>query len=192
MRNSAINWQRAVLICIVATLGACSSAPKEIPELEQARDNYVQASENRTVVKHAPDEIDKAGAALQRADSLWKKNEDRWQIEHHAYMVQKHVETANLIAQSNETDRELETMELARRNVALDLREAELDQARQRTLELERQMKELQAERTERGMVLTLGDVLFDVDKASPAPGAARNIQKIAAFMRSYPERKAV
>lgn len=173
-------------------LGACSSAPKENPQLEQARESYLKASEDVTVVKHAPEELDKAREALRAADRRWKKKDDSARVDHYAYLAKQRVEIANLIAESNETDRELEAMVLERRNVTLDLREAELDQARLRAEELERQMKLLQAEKTDRGMVLTLGDVLFDIGEATLAPGAARNIAKIASFMRSYPERNAV
>jgi outer membrane protein OmpA-like peptidoglycan-associated protein len=110
-------------------------------------------------------------------------------------VAKQRLKVAKFIAQSNEADRELEAMELERRNVTLDLREAELLKAKQETEDLQRQMKEmaaLQAEETERGMVLTLGDVLFDLGQSTLAPGATRNIQKIAEFMSNYPEQKAV
>ena len=56
---------------------------------------------------------------------------------------------------------------------------------------MEAQLAELNAKKTERGMVVTLGDVLFDVNKAELKPGAERNVQKIADFLMEYPERKA-
>lgn len=177
---------------VVVALSACSSAPKEIESLEQARYAYNEASQNITIVKHAPEELDQARDALALADQHWKKKADRWQVEHYAYLASQRVTIANLISDSNEKDRELEAMALERRNVTLDLREAELMKAKQEAMDLQKQMAALQAEKTERGMVLTLGDVLFDVNKATLAPGAARNIAKIAAFMRNYPERNAV
>jgi outer membrane protein OmpA-like peptidoglycan-associated protein len=160
--------------------------------LEQARMAYEKAAQDITVVRHAPEELDQARDALRVADTRWKKDDDRSSVEHYAYLASQRVRIATLIAESNETDRELEDMALERRNVTLDLREAELLKARQEAQELQRQMAALQAEKTERGMVLTLGDVLFDVNEATLAPGASRNIAKIAAFMRSYPERRAV
>jgi outer membrane protein OmpA-like peptidoglycan-associated protein len=186
------NCRIILIITFILSLAACSSAPKEIPLLEQARSDYNNASQDVTVVKHAPEELDKANDALKTADRHWKKKEERRDVEHYAYLVKQRVQIAQLIAESNETDRELEAMALERRNVTLNLREAELNQAKLRAAELELQMKMLQAEKTERGMVLTLGDVLFDINEASLAPGAERNIAKIAAFMRSYPERNAV
>jgi outer membrane protein OmpA-like peptidoglycan-associated protein len=54
---------------------------------------------------------------------------------------------------------------------------------------LERQVSDLQAEETERGLVLTLGSVLFETNKASLQAGAQRTVQKVADFLNQYPER---
>ncbi len=43
---------------------------------------------------------------------------------------------------------------------------------------------------TSRGLVVSLSDVLFDVDKATLKPGAANNIQKVAAVLKQYPDHK--
>lgn len=173
-------------------LVACGSAPKQHTGLEDARQAYQAAAEDVTVVKHAAEELDSARDALNVADTRWRKDEDRTSADHYAYLAAQRVEIARLVAQSNETDRELEDMALKRRSLTLDLREAELVKARQEAQELQRQMSELQAERTERGMVLTLGDVLFDSNEATLKAGANHNIIKIAEFMHSYPDRQAV
>ena len=54
---------------------------------------------------------------------------------------------------------------------------------------LARQIEELQAQQTERGLVLTLSDVLFDVDKASLKPGGTRAVDQLVTFLSEYPER---
>jgi len=173
-------------------LMSCGSAPKQNDSLEQARQAYEKASQDVTLVKHAPEELDQARDALNVAETRWRKDEDAGSVEHYSYLVTQRLRIAEMISKSNETDRKLEDMALARRSITLDLREAELLKARQEAGELQRQMAALQAEKTERGMVLTLGDVLFDINEATLAPGASRNIAKIASFMRSYPERQAV
>lgn len=183
-------WVAIGVLCL--GLSACSSAPKEVELLEQARFNYEEAAQNVTVVKHAPEVLDQARDALQNADRRWKDKDERWRVEHYAYLANQRIETAKLISERQETDREIGEMVTQRRNLTLQQRETELKKARQEAMDLKRQMAALQAEQTERGMVLTLGDVLFDVNEATLAPGAARNIAKIAAFMRSYPDRRAV
>lgn len=69
---------------------------------------------------------------------------------------------------------------------------AELEAATTRVSEMEKELAELNAKKTERGLVITLGDVLFDLNKAELKPGSERNVQKIADFLKAYPERKAL
>ncbi|MGA9031360.1 MAG: OmpA family protein [Sulfuricaulis sp.] len=63
--------------------------------------------------------------------------------------------------------------------------------AEMRTSQLETQLKELNAKKTERGLVITLGDVLFDTNKAQLKSGSTRSMQKLADFLKQYPQRKA-
>lgn len=169
-------------LCLGIT--ACSSAPKNIDMLEQARADYNQASTDATVVKHAPEQLDQAQEALTEAVSRWKKKQDRWKVEHYAYVAKQRVETARLMSERKEADRQIEDIADQRNQLSLRLREAELAEVRLEAEALKRRMAALQAQQTERGMVLTLGDVLFDVNQATLAPGAARNIAQIASFMR--------
>lgn len=78
--------------------------------------------------------------------------------------------------------------EAARQQAANAQANAAQDQARLQ--ELQAQMDELQAKKTERGMVITLGDVLFDSGKAKLKSGGLRNVQKLATFLNKYPQRK--
>ena len=84
----------------------------------------------------------------------------------------------------------------AERQAALDA-QAAAQAARQQSLEaeararqLEAQLKDLEAKKTDRGMVITLGDVLFDTNRAELKPGGMRNVQRLAEFLRQYPQRK--
>ena len=62
--------------------------------------------------------------------------------------------------------------------------------AESRSRQLEAQLKELEAKKTNRGMVITLGDVLFDTNQAQLKSGGMRNVQKLADFFKQYPQRK--
>jgi outer membrane protein OmpA-like peptidoglycan-associated protein len=73
--------------------------------------------------------------------------------------------------------------------------EASQQQARDaetRTSQLEAQLKELNAKKTDRGLVITIGDVLFDTNKAQLKSGGMRSVQKLAGFFKQYPQRKAL
>lgn len=43
---------------------------------------------------------------------------------------------------------------------------------------------------TSRGIVISLSDILFDVDKATLKPGAAQNIARISTVLRQYPDKQ--
>jgi len=51
-------------------------------------------------------------------------------------------------------------------------------------------LKALNAQQTERGMVITIGDVLFDADDASLQASGVQTIEKLAAILDRYPLRR--
>jgi outer membrane protein OmpA-like peptidoglycan-associated protein len=61
--------------------------------------------------------------------------------------------------------------------------------SQQQAAELQRQLTELQAKPTDRGLVLTLGDVLFETGRADLKPGATGNLGRLVAFLNRYPDR---
>jgi outer membrane protein OmpA-like peptidoglycan-associated protein len=59
----------------------------------------------------------------------------------------------------------------------------------QQATELQRQIDALHAKPTDRGLVLTLGDVLFTTGRADLKSGATGNLNKLVAFLDKYPDR---
>lgn len=58
-----------------------------------------------------------------------------------------------------------------------------------RTAQLEAQLADLAAKKTERGMVITMGDVLFGSDRARLTPDGMRTAQKLADVLQQNPQR---
>ncbi|MDT8410135.1 MAG: OmpA family protein [Wenzhouxiangellaceae bacterium] len=56
--------------------------------------------------------------------------------------------------------------------------------------DLRRQIDALEAEITDRGLVLTLGDLLFATDRAILEPGADRHLDRLVVFLERYPQRR--
>lgn len=56
--------------------------------------------------------------------------------------------------------------------------------------DLQRQINQLEAEITDRGLVLTLGDLLFATDRSVLEPGADRHLESLVEFLQRYPERR--
>jgi outer membrane protein OmpA-like peptidoglycan-associated protein len=64
--------------------------------------------------------------------------------------------------------------------------------AEMRSRQLEAQLKDLNAKKTDRGLVITLGDVLFDTNKSDLKSGAQRSVDRLVTFLKQYPQRKAL
>jgi len=59
-----------------------------------------------------------------------------------------------------------------------------------RRAELERELAELKARETERGLVLTLGDVLFAPNQAELTPSAMRKLYPLVTILKEQPRRR--
>jgi outer membrane protein OmpA-like peptidoglycan-associated protein len=73
---------------------------------------------------------------------------------------------------------------------AAQSKETELAMAQERTSELQQQIEEMAAQRSSRGLVVTLGDMMFDTGRAELKSGADRHLDMIATFLQQHPERK--
>jgi outer membrane protein OmpA-like peptidoglycan-associated protein len=71
-------------------------------------------------------------------------------------------------------------------NTAIGQRDAATEQAAR----LQAEIDQLRATPTPRGLVLTLGDVLFDTGRAQLNPGSARKLDQLAQFLNEHPERR--
>lgn len=65
-------------------------------------------------------------------------------------------------------------------------------EAERRAAQLAQQLKDMDARQTDRGMVVTIGDVLFDTDQAEIRAGGRRNMDKLVVFLQAYPARRAM
>jgi outer membrane protein OmpA-like peptidoglycan-associated protein len=61
--------------------------------------------------------------------------------------------------------------------------------AQQQTADLQAQIAELNAKATDRGLVVTLGDVLFATGGSTLKGGVPSNLNKLGAFLNKYPDR---
>ena len=65
-------------------------------------------------------------------------------------------------------------------------------QAAQQNAEMQRELDEMHAKMTDRGAVLTLGDVLFATGRADLKVGATNNLDRLVVFLSNYPNRTVV
>lgn len=199
----------------IAVLAACSTAPTQ--QLIEARSSYAAAQNDAQVVKFAAPELRTAGAQLNEAEASASKGESEAQIDQLAYLTQQRVTIAQETARQKSAELSAAGAAAEREKMRLDARTAEADAATRaaaesklaaeasqrqsessqrladdanaRSRQLEAQLKELDAKKTERGIVITLGDVLFDTNKSDLKAGGMRNVQKLAGVLKEYPQR---
>lgn len=85
----------------------------------------------------------------------------------------------------------------ARQDAAVSAQQAA--QSQQQTADVEArnralmaQLQDMDAKQTERGLVVTMGDVLFDTGAAQLKSGGQRHVDKLVAFLRDNPQRSAL
>jgi outer membrane protein OmpA-like peptidoglycan-associated protein len=93
--------------------------------------------------------------------------------------------SAQAAAQSAQADAQQQTQ-------AADAARQDALAARAEAAEMQKSLEDLQAKQTERGMVLTLSDVLFDTGAATLKPGADLALQRVAAFMTENPTTRVI
>jgi len=198
----------ASLAACALLISACASTPNAT--LEEARSGYQTTKQNPAAARSAPQALRNAKANIDRSDAAFKEGYSA-ETEHYAQIAQNYVKIAQEQAKQSDLQKQVETASERRRELRLRAqREQTISaqrqaanaqqeatsaqqaaaEARARAAELERQLSDLEAKRTERGIVLTLGDVLFDTARAELKPQGFRTIEKLADFMNQYPERR--
>jgi outer membrane protein OmpA-like peptidoglycan-associated protein len=179
-----------LLIAVAAgVLGACSSTPPRVEDLEVARAvvPQVEASPRAGV---AASNVSDARKALDRANKLSDEHGKVGDIQFESQVAARNAQIANekiLTAQARE---EIEKGTAERQAVLAEAREAQAKAAERRASTLEQELADMRARKTDRGMVLTLGDVLFDTGKATLKPGAYNTIDRLASVLKESPDRK--
>jgi outer membrane protein OmpA-like peptidoglycan-associated protein len=189
--------QKYLMIAAVAlALGACASAPRPNAALETARAQVSAASADPNVAQYDALDLQAARQDLAAAEAA-NNNRDEPQTDQMAYIAAQTARVAQQraaakaddarIAQGTaERDRIQAQARSREANVAVAQRNAALEQSAQ----LQAEVEALKAKQTDRGLVLTLGDVLFDTGRASLSPGAAAKLDRLAQFLSEHPDRR--
>lgn len=187
-------------------LSACAMAPETSTEALDARLKLTELQRNPAMASNARIELREAEAAVELAEQPLDSDEATLAA-HRIYMADRMVEIARATGttRQKEADRkrmgeERDAARLAARTLEADTARADADTARSSEMaaaavsakaaqEMQRQIDELEAEATERGLVLTLGDVLFATNSADLQGGSNRNLEKLVDFLNTYPDR---
>jgi outer membrane protein OmpA-like peptidoglycan-associated protein len=201
---------------IAVILAGCATAPKAPPGSEAVRAKLTMLKSEPQLAARVPVIVEQAERAVVLAET---PQGDPEVAAHRVYLADRTVDTARAIAQTRlaeeqrdglkqqsddarlaartrEADAATRAAAVARSDAASSRMEAETATAAAvladaQKQELARQIALLQAEATERGIVLTLGDVLFATGSDQLKPGATGNLDRLVSFMAMYGDRSA-
>lgn len=197
-------------------LAACSAGPTRPDGADAVRTKLTRLQSDPSLASLAPVEIKEAEAAVMAAEKP-READDAEQGRHLVTLADRKVDAAAATAQSRLLEDQRKGLSEQREAARLESRTREAEAAKgaavaarsdaemarsqadaarmeaaaakQQTEDLQRQMAELNARETERGLVVTLGDVLFESGKAELKGGATSNLNKLAAFLNKYQDR---
>lgn len=204
MNTSTHNFKKPAALALASLLMAsCSTGPARPDAIDNVRNKLTQLQSDSQLASRAPVEIQEAELAVRTAEEPQK---DKQQEMHLVFMADRKVDIAQARAQARLSEDQRKTLSEQRQTARLDSRtqeadwarsdantaRADADIARQEADDLQRQIIELKAKATDRGLVVTLGDVLFDSGKSNLKGGATSNLDKLAAFLNKYTDRSVV
>jgi outer membrane protein OmpA-like peptidoglycan-associated protein len=162
------------LLALSVGLAACSSQPNV--NLEQARTNYSALQSNPKATELAALETKDASEWLDKADAAYRNNDNEKKVDQLAYLTNQRVELAKQTINLKTAENDLKNASAQRAQARLDARDAQIKALQ----------NSLNAKQTERGTLVTFGDVLFDLNKAELKSSG------LAQFLSENPDRKVI
>jgi len=209
------------IAAVSLVLAACAAAPEKSQGAADARAKLTVLQADASLANRAPVAMKEAEAAVvaaevpqadeeqavhlayladRKVDTARARAETNFAEDQRAKLAEQR-ESARLDARTREADVAQSQVATARAE-AVELKheadmartdaDAERMLAAQQAEELQRQIDDLQAKATDRGLVLTLGDVLFTTGMSNLNGGATSSLDKLASFLNHYPDRSAI
>jgi OmpA-OmpF porin, OOP family len=173
---------------LAALLAACASAPPHSDQLDRARAATEALAQQPMAQQAAADDLAAARNRLQQADAAAQQKRPLTEVDHLAYLAERHAQTGEARIAAAQAEQQVNNASLDRSRVLLEARAREAQNAKEQLAETQRQLADLQAKQTDRGMVVTMGDVLFDTGRATLKPGAVAVLDRLAAYLQANPQ----
>lgn len=188
---------------LALAMTACVTSPQPNPALVNARTVVQSAQADPNVNKYAALDLDSAKKQLDMAEAAAARHDDA-AIAQPAYLAVQAARLAQAHAATKADDARVAAGEGERNKIQLAARTRDADAAKmatnqaigqrdaatEQTARLQAEVDQLKAQPTPRGLVLTLGDVLFDTGRAQLNPGSGRKLDQLAQFLTEHPERR--
>lgn len=183
MKNRSFPCRWLVPIAIGAIFTSACAAPPDRTAVDRAL-NALESAESRGVFEDDSLDLEEARRHLDDAQRMLADGDDQELIDHQAEMARLRVAVAETRAEANAASREID---------------ANMDNARLATAETRvavevaiRNAQAVDAKQTERGLVLTLGGVLFAFNSADLTQEARLSVARVAGFLIALENREAL
>jgi outer membrane protein OmpA-like peptidoglycan-associated protein len=191
-----MNAKLLITTGLALALCACASSPQPNAALETARATVRSAEADPNVSKYSALDLEAAKKDLEIAEAAAMHHRDA-EIAQPAYLAAQTARIAQVRASAKADDARVAAGQVERDRIQLDARsrqvqnaEAATTVAKEQSARLQAEIDQLKATPTNRGLVLTLGDVLFDTGKAELNSGASRKLDQLAQFLSEHPDRR--
>jgi outer membrane protein OmpA-like peptidoglycan-associated protein len=161
-----------------------NDSPAEVDHLAYLAKQRVLVAQEVARQKTAEQAVTQADAARDKLRLEARTNE--------ADNAQRSAEASQRQAEASQRQAASAQRQAAASQGQADAAKRQADEALARTTALEAQLRDLNAKKTDRGLVVTLGDVLFDTNQAQLKSGGVRSMEKLGIFLKQYPQRRAL
>jgi outer membrane protein OmpA-like peptidoglycan-associated protein len=189
-------------LAAVLLLAACASAPQRSDQIEQARAAIQRLAQDPLAQQAAAQDLQSAQGRLQEAESALQQRRPPSVVDHLAYLAQRHAEAGearveqaraqSAVAQAQDERTRIllaqRSREAANAQNQAQAAESQAEAAKSQLAQAQQQLADLKAKQTDRGTVVTLGDVLFDTGQATLKPGADLSLDRLAAYLKTHPQ----
>ena len=204
-----------ILSFLALILGACATTPPgPPPEIVRLNQELSRLRADVRIAPNAAVELENAQVAVDVMANQGRRF-DEPMFRHGIYLADRLVQTAESVGLARYAEIRGKELGVERDRLLVDVRSREADAARRladaalatasderRNARLARadasmaraelatmqaRLTELQTSQTERGLVVTLSDVLFEVDRATLKPGATRALDQLALALHDDP-----
>lgn len=202
-------WLAATLVFSCLGITACTTSPVRNAQLEDAKRQYEEASRDADIVRRATAELDLARDALEMAETR-RLNGANSHIAHYVYLFEQHMRMATLaVEQRSIDDKLLDKAERDKKAAMMDTVVRVEDAVDGENWDLllaaanaavpgddsgtgSDKDKSVSSDQAMGDDVMSLGDVLFNVNRATFAAGSEGMVERLVLFLNRNSGRMAV
>ena len=183
------NIQRYTVLSVLmlGLLSACASTMVTSDRQVELRNKLTTLQTDPVLSRYAPEARAEAEAAVNKVEQPQISTQVTF---HNDFVAHRKIEIAEARAREAYLLEQQKAISASSADARLASRTAEADAANRRAAHLSAELAALNAKPSPRGMVITLGDVLFANGQSNLNPGTDSNLSKLFDFLINNPDRK--